>query len=950
MNQPRRHSRRKNRSFGQRLLAYKRLLLPIALVLIAGLGAGAYFVVRGQASPEERIANARQLEQSGDHKGAAIELKNALQQAPDNAEARFLLGRSHFANNDFLNAEKEFRKALNAGYQQPELHFLLGRTLLLIGEAQKVIDEIDELPGAPATTNAGILSIRAQAQRLLGDKTGMEASLNRAELYSPEHPDVLAVRAGLAYGNGEPAAALALIEKALGKEGQRADFWVMKGDLLRAEKQMPTALAAYAQAIKINPSNLPARLATAQHYLSSSDLDKAEAELKTLLAHAPNNMMGRYLSALIDFRRKNYEQANGKLQEVLRGGPDFVPANLLAGIINLQLGKRENAITHLNRVIDRVPNHALARKLLASAMMQTGQVDRAKELIANLKADDNDALLLSLQGNIALRKGQYQDARTSLEKALALAPDDPALIKGLAASRLASGDETGAIEAMTQLAESDSNTAHQAEVLLVMTHVKSKRYDEAMKVVDKLENRHPKLALAENLRGAIHLANNAPAKARANFEKALSIDPGYLPAASNLARLDLADKDIKTARIRFEQVIKHNAKNARAYLALAELAAMEKNEAEYVKQLEQAKKADPKNAMARNLIINYWLAKRDHGKALLEARAALDNTGSKEFLNHLGTVQLRQGDTANALASFSKWAEANPLNPLAFYRLAQVQSLSKDRASALKSLDKALALHPEFAEASLQKALLLGQEGRRDEAVKIARELQNRAPKAAAGYLAEAEVLFADKRFLPAGKLFAKAAELSGEGRLQSRAFQSYVAAGQSTEGEKLLQQWLQAHPNGIAQRHELAQSQLSGKRLREAAENYRLILRTNPKDLIAHNNLAWLLGELKDPEALKISEQAVNLAPNNPAVLDTHGWQLSQAGQFKQAIPYLQKALKLASDSLEIRWHLATTLVKAGDKNAAIMELDRLLSSQETFPQANEARALLTQLRQGDH
>ncbi|MBU1664800.1 MAG: PEP-CTERM system TPR-repeat protein PrsT, partial [Gammaproteobacteria bacterium] len=529
MNTSHRRSTHAKQSILQRLSTHKRLLMPAAVAILAGLGSGAYYLTKAEASPEERLAAAHKFEQAGDHKGAVIELKNVLQVAPTNAEARFLLGRVHYATNDFLNAEKEFRKAQNAGNKQPELAYMLGRTLLMLRRPEKIMEEIHEIPGASPADNAAILALRAHAQLLLGDKAGMEKALGQADALLPEHPDTLVVRAGVAHTQGQTAEALALIDKALAKAAQRADLWVMKGDLLRTAGKFPEAMTAYAKATSIDPGNLPARLASTQYYVSTSALDKAEAELKALQAVAPNNLMGRYFGALIDFRRNQYDAANNKLQEVLRGAPDFTPANLLAGIANIRLGKHENAITHLNRVLEQVPAHPLARKLLAGIMMETGQFGRAKELIANLDNDDNDALLLSLRGNLALQAGAYQEARNSLEKASALAPDDQNLIRGIAASRMASGDEVGAIAALTQLSEKEGKS-HQADVLLVLTHVKAKRYDEALKVIDKLSGKNPRLALAENLRGAVYVARNEIPQAQQSFLKALEYDPGYIPA------------------------------------------------------------------------------------------------------------------------------------------------------------------------------------------------------------------------------------------------------------------------------------------------------------------------------------------------------------------------------------------------------------------------------------
>ena len=929
----------------KRLAAHKVLLSAAVAVLLAGTGGGAYYMLRGHASPETRMANARNLERVGDHKGAAIELKNALQMAPGNAEARALLGRIYYANNDFANAEKELRKALSQRQPSAETSVLLARTLLMLRQPQKLLDDVKPLPGAPGEANATILALRGQAQSQLGNQEGMTESLRQADLLVAEHPDTLAVRAGLAYTQGHPEEALALVEKALTKGAKRTDLLVMRGELLRAQKRDDDAIVAFGQALASDPGNIQARLAVAQLYLVKSNLDKAQAELKTLQGQAPNNLMARYLDGLIEFRRNHIEAASSRLQEVLRSAPDFAPANFLVGAIALSQGKRENAISALNRVLEVAPNHGLARKLLASAMLESGQVDQAQKVIAEMKNDSGDAQLLALQGGIALSKGDYLDARKKLEQASTLAPKDQRVIRELAASRMASGDEPGTIEALGRLATLDTTT-HQADALLVMTLVKDKRYDDALKAIDELDRKAPKLALASNLRGVVFMARNDPKQARGHFAHALELDAGYFPAASNLARLDLADKDIKAARGRYQTVLKQNPKNSRALTALAGLASLEKNEPEFLSLLGQAMKADPTDANARQMIVHYWLDKRDAGKALVEARAALTATGRPEFLDSMGAAQLLQNDMANALVSYGKWAQLSPNNPYAHFRLAQAQSISQDDQRALKSLDKALSLRPGFAEASLSKALLLAKTGNAADGIKIARMLQSRDPGQAIGYLAEADIQFAGKNFLDSARLFAKAAQLAGQGPSLARAYQAYVAAGKTAEGERLLESWLKAHPDDRVVRHVQAQAQLNGGRMREAAANYRILIRADPADLVAYNNLAWLLGELKDPQALAISEQAYKLAPKNGSVLDTYGWQLNLAGQPARALPLLREALKSRPDSSEMRWHLAATLAQSGNKSEAGTELDRLLTSQAAFPQRAEAQTLLAQLR----
>ena len=935
-------TRKHRRSTWKRLQPH----LPKILASLAGvavLAGGAYVVTK--KSPEDHLKTGIALQQSGDFKGAAIELKNMLQVSPDNGEARLMLGRVQFANGDYQAAEKELKKARDLGFKAPDLELMLARTLLLLNQPQRILDEINPVEGEAVESKAAILALRARAYLLLNNPTAAEKELEDADASSSDHPESLLARAYLATTMKKPDVALELIDRALVKDDKRADIWVMKGDLLRLLKRSDEAMPAYARAITIEPANIPARLSSAQLHLEGGTLDKAEADLKELRKYAPNNVMGRYLEAFIEFRRSRFPEADAKLADVLRSAPDFLPAHLLGGAVKLATGNREAAKSHLDRVLSAAPQHPLARKLMAATMANLGDLLQAKKILDTFENAGDDPILNTLQGELALRQGDYAQARKHLEKMEATAQQSPKFFTELAASRMGTGDEAGAIQALTRAAELDTASA-KPDVLLVLAHLKEKRYEQASKVIDKLEKERPDDPLVQNLRGSIFIARNDKTNARASFAKALQMKPGYFPAASNLALLDMMDKDNKAARSRFEQLLKNSPSESRAWLALATMDAREKNEAGYLKNLEQAKKTDGKSVQAHQLLTRYWLGKNDAGKALSAANEGLTASGRPEFNEYIGLAQMMQKDNANALVSFQRWAEISPTNPMAHFRVAQAQVAAKNKEAALKALDKALALRSDFAEASISKSLLLGQMGRYADAIKVARGVQASAPKAAAGFLAEAEVLFADKKYLDAGKLYAKAAQMTGQGQPLTRAYQAYAAAGQPAEGEKLLDQWLKTKPNDGVVRHQLALVQLNANRLKESAEHYRVLIRANPKDLAAYNNLAWLLGELKSPEAVATAEQAYKFNPENPAIQDTLGWLLVNAGQTQRGLDLLKKALAKAPDASEIHWHFAAGLAKSGDKSRARQELERLFDSGKTFPQEAEAKKLLDSLR----
>src|SRR5215470_20248018 len=63
-------------------------------------------------TPDALIASAKDYATKNNYSAAVIQLKNALQQTPNNGEARLLLGQFLLETRDPASAEKELRRAL----------------------------------------------------------------------------------------------------------------------------------------------------------------------------------------------------------------------------------------------------------------------------------------------------------------------------------------------------------------------------------------------------------------------------------------------------------------------------------------------------------------------------------------------------------------------------------------------------------------------------------------------------------------------------------------------------------------------------------------------------------------------------------------------------------------------------------------------------------------------
>ena len=91
----------------------------------------------------------------------------------------------------------------------------------------------------------------------------------------------------------------------------------------------------------------------------------------------------------------------------------------------------------------------------------------------------------------------------------------------------------------------------------------------------------------------------------------------------------------------------------------------------------------------------------------------------------------------------------------------------------------------------------------------------------------------------------------------------------------------------------------------------YRNAIARNAKNPASLNNLALLYQEAGDERALATAEQAFQLAPGHPIVLDTYGWLLVNNGQQEKGIGLLEQAAALAPSSKEIAEHLQQAKAK---------------------------------------
>jgi tetratricopeptide (TPR) repeat protein len=143
--------------------------------------------------------------------------------------------------------------------------------------------------------------------------------------------------------------------------------------------------------------------------------------------------------------------------------------------------------------------------------------------------------------------------------------------------------------------------------------------------------------------------------------------------------------------------------------------------------------------------------------------------------------------------------------------------------------------------------------------------------------------------------------------------------AGRPREAFDLLQNSLTAQPNQTELLYETALLAEKIGRMDVLEANLRKVIRLKPEHAHAYNALGYSFAERNErlPEAHQLIVKALQLAPNDPFILDSMGWVLFRMEDKAGALVQLQRAFAIRQDP-EIAAHLGEVLWTLGRRDEA--------------------------------
>ena len=717
---------------------------------------------------------------------------------------------------------------------------------------------------------------------------------------------------------------------------EQAKVWFGADDFEKLKSNYscyPLIISHLKENLLANPDNQASRVLLAATYERGGDLQMALSTYRQALNRSPQNIRIITVTAAALYKAKEYDEAEDILNSVSREKLYYPALRGLQLQSYLERGRLSPASDILQDILSGDPDNIAAGVLLAQLQMRQKNYAEAEELLNKLSIQEPNSLPVTVaQIRLNVYQNKPEEALKLCDKIISNLNNASAYV--LRARTLASLEQTEkAIEDFRRATTIDPDST-EAWV------AKSDFYDSI----------------------------GQPDKALADIQQALSLAPNNPSIQKRIISLLMTSGEpekIRRAKAILDKALESNSEDTELQLfkarsLLAERTAPATENARQI--LQKITDNQPKTGEAWLLLGEISLMQGQPGKAIDAALRGLTHRTNDKTLLLLKARAEAARSPILAVPTLKVLRDLDPNDADTAVFLARMYIAADEPEKAVNLMRKQLTICDEADRRKCNTALALAlhKSGNKAEARKVFDSLLQAETN-------DPDPIFAQVQLLVEDKLWDQVRQKAVDWfqRYPKDTWTPVTIAGTLSEienaeakktAEAILRMVINDHSNCAQAIRSLGILLQMTERNKEAAELYRRTLEIRPHDVIAMNNLAWIMCEEqgKFQQALELAERGLKISPQYIDLIDTRGAVYYRLNKFDEAVHDFTTCIKLyPSGTRKIttsHFHLGRAFAKLGQKDKAIEHLHKALDLENktgglSTTDLSEAQRLLEKL-----
>jgi len=826
-------------------------------------------------------------------------------------------GKTYLEQSQFKAAINAANNAIVAYPEHIDGYLILAQVYNKLGQSNQSLDVLHAYKGDKTSEyDLLLLETYLRSQKVISAKKLIaEQSAN----LSKNKNQFTLLKAKLTLLDNQPEQALTIFKELQKIAGYESEGFIGAARIAAGENDREGALQLLGKAIQVDPKNIEALILKGFLLLDKGDIENAEETLSFALTEIPSsdiftperisilksltsiltsqgrsseallysrilndefptatNISEHYVSAQEYYKRKQITQAKKELNEILKIDPLNKKASTMLGVILYTEGDINGAEKYLSGMIDPEVNTPQLTQIYAMTQLKLNQGNDVLTILDGVIEYEDRLDTLSLYAIAAISEKAFDKADVAIERIKKLFPNSPklALLESSYVNVKTPEKQQAALDILAKGLVTNSS-----DLSLQTTYLKKLIEMQEMEKADqfvKTEANKKDNAIGTNLLIAnYYLYRKQFSVAEQHFNDIISTSSDEVNAYYGLAQSKQLQQNWSGAFNEYNQIITLYPEELRAYYgAVASIKQQDNDPLTVGKALSSKHNPD----VLALVLADYQYQNR----LLVEADKLIKAAKSLPVELQDKASQLQQRISNDRI----------------------IQAVSSENYSIAREIALAqLKLTPEQPLFLMRLASIETLAGQYIEADKVLKQIDSILPNDYQVVVLQSQLAVAQKNKVKAEQLLKNEWNKSKQEEIAVELYNFYKTDDPKTATE-FLNQWLAGAPDSVyANLNNGMELQAKGDN-GAAIKAYEKVLKISPNELTSLNNSAWLYSLVKDPKAEELAAKAYQVAPNNPAVLDTYGWILYQVGKVEEAKPFIKRALELLPDNVEIQQH----------------------------------------------